>query len=218
MPEWTYPRRLDAIPAFFGSTQPDHGFFGVLHRGCAARGDGRAARRAAVDVSGAHPRARRAVRDSSVGAQAKGGGAAAAAASRGETHEETFDFYRANRPAWLDVHLGYALLCPAGAVGGDGASWWLLLPPAFMLFRFVGHRFDAMATGSSRRRRRRGLRRPRGALLLRLGRAHASHRIPSRRAAGARRRPRARRVRTHVRVLHGARRASPGRRRARVAR
>ena len=55
-----------------------------------------------------------------------------------------FPFLRANRAAWLDVHLGYALLCPAGAVGGEGASWWLLLAPVVMALRFVGERFAFM--------------------------------------------------------------------------
>ena len=144
MPEWTYPRRLDAIPAFFGRLNPITGFL-VYYTGAVLREATGAplvalqwtflvlipalAAQCAIRLWAHRRRAER---------------AAAAAASRGETHEETFDFYRANRPAWLDVHLGYALLCPAGAVGGDGASWWLLLPPAFMLFRFVGHRFDAM--------------------------------------------------------------------------
>ena len=138
------PRRLDAIPAFFGRLNPITGFL-VYYTGAVLREATGAplvalqwtflvlipalAAQCAIRLWAHRRRAER---------------AAAAAASRGETHEETFDFYRANRPAWLDVHLGYALLCPAGAVGGDGASWWLLLPPAFMLFRFVGHRFDAM--------------------------------------------------------------------------
>ena len=50
-----------------------------------------------------------------------------------------FDFLRANRPAWLDLHLGYALLLPAGWTGGQDASWWLLLAPVFMLLRWIGH-------------------------------------------------------------------------------
>jgi hypothetical protein len=57
-----------------------------------------------------------------------------------------FPFARANRKAWLDVHLGYALLCPAGAVGGEGASWWLLLAPFVMFCRFVGERFAFFKT------------------------------------------------------------------------
>ena len=144
MPEWTYPRRLDAIPAFFGRLNPITGGL-VYYTGAVLREATGAplvalqwtflvlvpalAAQCAIRLWAHRRRAER---------------EALAAASRGETPEETFDFYRANRPAWLDVHLGYALLCPAGAVGGEGASWWLLLAPAFMLFRFVGHRFDAM--------------------------------------------------------------------------
>ena len=144
MPEWTYPRRLDAIPAFFGRLNPITGGL-VYYTGAVLREATGAplvalqwtflvlvpalAAQCAIRLWAHRRRTER---------------AALAAASRGETPEETFDFYRANRPAWLDVHLGYALLCPAGAVGGEGASWWLLLAPAFMLFRFVGHRFDAM--------------------------------------------------------------------------
>ena len=44
----------------------------------------------------------------------------------------------------LDIHLGYAILLPAGAAGGDGASWWLLLAPLFMSLRWVGHNFAMM--------------------------------------------------------------------------
>ena len=144
MPEWTYPRRLDAIPAFFGRLNPITGGL-VYYTGAVLREATGAplvalqwtflvlvpalAAQCAIRLWAHRRRAER---------------AALAAASRGETPEETFDFYRANRPAWLDVHLGYALLCPAGAVGGEGASWWLLLAPVFMFFRFVGHRFDAM--------------------------------------------------------------------------
>ena len=58
--------------------------------------------------------------------------------------KKPFSFYRENRIAWLDLHLGYALLCPAGAVGGDGASWWLLLAPVVMALRFVGERFGVL--------------------------------------------------------------------------
>ena len=58
--------------------------------------------------------------------------------------EKPLPFLRANRAAWLDVHLGYALLCPAGAVGGEGASWWLLLPPVVMALRFAGERLAFM--------------------------------------------------------------------------
>ena len=47
------------------------------------------------------------------------------------------EFKRTQRAAWLDLHLGYAILAPAGAAGGEGASWWLLLAPFFMLVRFL---------------------------------------------------------------------------------
>ena len=124
------------------ATQPDHGVFGVLHR-CVLREATRAplvalqwtflvlipalAAQCAIRLWVAQ--AMRAMRTARRGAGAG-----------------------RRRLLWRPprVVLGtwsYALLCPAGAVGGEGASWWLLLPPAFMLFRFVGHRFDACRRG-----------------------------------------------------------------------
>jgi len=51
-----------------------------------------------------------------------------------------FGFNRACRSAWLDFHLGYMLLVPAGAYGGEGSSWWLLTAPVVMALRWLGAR------------------------------------------------------------------------------
>ena len=49
-----------------------------------------------------------------------------------------FTFSRACRSAWLDFHLGYMLLLPAGALGGEGSSFWLLLCPLLYAVRWIG--------------------------------------------------------------------------------
>lgn len=49
--------------------------------------------------------------------------AAEAAAKRGEPPPPPqYDFLRAHRPAWLDIHLGYAILLPAGVSGAAAGS------------------------------------------------------------------------------------------------
>ena len=56
----------------------------------------------------------------------------------GFTPPPQFDFLRQSSRV-VDLHLGYALLLPAGWTGGQDASWWLLLAPVFMLLRWIGH-------------------------------------------------------------------------------
>ena len=57
-----------------------------------------------------------------------------------KTGEEIMPFPRSCRSAWLDFHIGYMLLVPAGAYGGDGSSWWVMTAPALMAARWVGAR------------------------------------------------------------------------------
>ena len=46
-------------------------------------------------------------------------------------------YSRSMRGRWLDVHVCYAFLLPAGISGGEHSSYWLVLAPAFMLYRFL---------------------------------------------------------------------------------
>lgn len=53
---------------------------------------------------------------------------------------QPFEFERACRSAWMDFHIGYMLLVPAGAYGGEGSSWWVMTAPIMMLARWIGGR------------------------------------------------------------------------------
>jgi hypothetical protein len=53
---------------------------------------------------------------------------------------QPFEFERACRSAWIDFHIGYMLLVPAGAYGGEGSSWWVMTAPIMMLARWIGGR------------------------------------------------------------------------------
>lgn len=53
---------------------------------------------------------------------------------------QPFEFERACRSAWIDFHIGYMLLVPAGAYGGEGSSWWVMTAPVMMLARWIGGR------------------------------------------------------------------------------
>jgi len=175
MPEWMYPRALDCVPAFFGKLNPVTGAL-VYYTGAVLRestgaplvaaqwtflvlvpllaaqcflrykAHERDARRSLLqhEAEEAEWVSRRAEAKKSAwpGVEDDIPDATGAFVSR----DLPFPFARANRKAWLDVHLGYALLCPAGAVGGEGASWWLLLAPFVMFCRFVGERFAFFKT------------------------------------------------------------------------
>ena len=170
MPEWMYPRALDCVPAFFGKLNPLTGAL-VYYTGAVLRESAGAPVVAAQWTAlvflpalalqcfvrfKTHERNARSAR-AAFEAEATERSARRAEAKKSawpgvEDEDESFvretakpfPFLRANRTAWLDVHLGYALLCPAGAVGGEGASWWLLLPPIVMALRFAGERLAFM--------------------------------------------------------------------------
>jgi len=59
---------------------------------------------------------------------------------RGNMNADAKTFARASRGAWVDAHAGYMLLLPAGAMGGEGASFWLLLCPAIIFARWFASR------------------------------------------------------------------------------
>ena len=47
----------------------------------------------------------------------------------------SMSYVRSMRGRWLDVHVCYAFLLPAGISAGEHSSYWLVLAPAFMLYR-----------------------------------------------------------------------------------
>ena len=49
----------------------------------------------------------------------------------------SMSYVRSMRGRWLDVHVCYAFLLPAGISAGEHSSYWLVLAPAFMLYRFL---------------------------------------------------------------------------------
>lgn len=61
-------------------------------------------------------------------------------APRHEGKHRPMAFSRACRSAWLDFHVGYMLLVPAGAYGGEGSSWWVMTAPILMALRWLGGR------------------------------------------------------------------------------
>ena len=138
MPEWMYPRRLDSIPALFGRLNPLTGvlvyYTGAVLRECS--GQPAVALQWMLFVffpsCAALSFARKFWYESIGKRELK------RATERGEPPPPPrMEFNREQRAAWLDLHLGYAILAPAGAAGGEGASWWLLLAPFFMLTRYL---------------------------------------------------------------------------------
>lgn len=125
-----YPGRLDAVPAFFGRLNPLTALL-LFYTGAMLRESREVPIIAAqwmvfvvVPAFGAWFAARR-WRYARVAA---------------ETGDASVSFARSCRSAWVDFHVGYMLLVPAGAYGGDGSSWWVMTAPALMAARCVGAR------------------------------------------------------------------------------
>ena len=57
----------------------------------------------------------------------------------------SMSYVRSMRGRWLDVHVCYAFLLPAGISAGEHSSYWLVLAPAFMLYRFLFSEDDRSA-------------------------------------------------------------------------
>jgi len=128
--EALYPRWLDAVPTFFGRLNPLTALL-LFYTGAMLRESREVPIIAAqwmvfvvLPAFGAWFAARRWW----YGRRAEKSG------------EEMMPFSRSCRSAWLDFHIGYMLLVPAGAYGGDGSSWWVMTAPALMAARWVGAR------------------------------------------------------------------------------
>ena len=138
MPEWMYPRRLDSIPALFGRLNPLTGvlvyYTGAVLRECS----GQPAVAAQWMLFVFFPSCAALSFARKFWYESIGKRELKRATERGEPPPPPrMEFNREQRAAWLDLHLGYAILAPAGAAGGEGASWWLLLAPFFMLTRYL---------------------------------------------------------------------------------
>ena len=128
--ETLYPERLDAVPAFFGRLNPLTALL-LFYTGAMLRESREVPIIAAqwmvfvvVPAFGAWCAARR----------------WRYARAAAETGDARVSFVRSCRSAWVDFHVGYMLLVPAGAYGGDGSSWWVMTAPALMAARWAGAR------------------------------------------------------------------------------
>ena len=131
--EALYPRALDGVPTFFGRMNPLTATL-LFYTGAVLRESREAPiigaqwmLLVALPTFGALYAARRWWYENKT-------------AARWEGRFRPFGFNRACRSAWLDFHLGYMLLVPAGAYGGEGSSWWLLTAPTVMALRWLGAR------------------------------------------------------------------------------
>ena len=100
----------------FRTIEPAHGAVTVLHGSDAQGIAGGAHHRRAVDGVRGGSGVRRVVRGAAVAVQR----------AAAETGDARVSFVRSCRSAWVDFHVGYMLLVPAGAYGGDGSSWWVM--------------------------------------------------------------------------------------------
>ena len=128
-----YPRALDAVPTFFGRLNPLTAVL-LFYTGAMLRESREAPIIGAqwlllvvLPTFGALYALRRWWYESKT-------------APRHEGEHRPFAFKRACRSAWLDFHVGYMLLVPAGAYGGEGSSWWVMTAPILMALRWLGGR------------------------------------------------------------------------------
>ena len=66
-----------------------------------------------------------------------GSGSSSSSSSSSSRNSNAMSYSRSMRGRWLDVHVCYAFLLPAGISAGVHSSYWLVLAPAFMLYRFL---------------------------------------------------------------------------------
>ena len=160
-----YPARLDVVPAFVGGLNPVNSFLSyfsgaVLTQGTVKtttqwtlfvvlpilfvmylvrkwRYEGDVERRILLSASSGDD-GRNSGSSGSGGSNddktSSGGGANNA---RTTPTMKMMSYSRSMRGRWLDVHVCYAFLLPAGISAGEHSSYWLVLAPAFMLYRFL---------------------------------------------------------------------------------
>ena len=161
-----YPARLDVVPAFVGGLNPVNSFLSYFSGAVLTQGtmktttqwtlfvvlpilfvmylvrkwryEGDVERRILLSASSGDD-GRNSGRSGSGSSNddetsSSGGGANNARTTK---TMKMMSYSRSMRGRWLDVHVCYAFLLPAGISAGEHSSYWLVLAPAFMLYRFL---------------------------------------------------------------------------------
>ena len=183
-----YPARLDVVPAFVGGLNPVNSFLfyfsgAVLTQGTVKtttqwtlfvvlpilfvmylvrkwRYEGDVERRILLSASSGDDGRNSGSSGSGSSNDDKTSSSGGANNARTTKTMEMMSYSRSMRGRWLDVHVCYAFLLPAGISAGEHSSYWLVLAPAFMLYRFLcreervtkssGEDFNATTTTTKR--------------------------------------------------------------------
>ena len=183
-----YPARLDVVPAFVGGLNPVNSFLSyfsgaVLTQGTVKtttqwtlfvvlpilfvmylvrkwRYEGDVERRILLSASSGDDGRNSGSSGSGSSNDDKTSSSGGANNARTTKTMEMMSYSRSMRGRWLDVHVCYAFLLPAGISAGEHSSYWLVLAPAFMLYRFLcreervtkssGEAFNATTTTTKR--------------------------------------------------------------------
>ena len=183
-----YPARLDVVPAFVGGLNPVNSFLSyfsgaVLTQGTVKtttqwtlfvvlpilfvmylvrkwRYEGDVERRILLSASSGDDGRNSGSSGSGSSNDDKTSSSGGANNARTTKTMEMMSYSRSMRGRWLDVHVCYAFLLPAGISAGEHSSYWLVLAPAFMLYRFLcreervtkssGEDFNATTTTTKR--------------------------------------------------------------------
>ncbi|CAL6314118.1 unnamed protein product [Bathycoccus prasinos] len=183
-----YPARLDVVPAFVGGLNPVNSFLSyfsgaVLTQGTVKtttqwtlfvvlpilfvmylvrkwRYEGDVERRILLSASSGDDGRNSGSSGSGSSNDDKTSSGGGANNARTTPTMKMMSYSRSMRGRWLDVHVCYAFLLPAGISAGEHSSYWLVLAPAFMLYRFLcreervtkssGEDFNATTTTTKR--------------------------------------------------------------------
>ncbi|CAL6324634.1 unnamed protein product [Bathycoccus prasinos] len=160
-----YPARLDVVPAFAGGLNPVNSFLfyfsgAVLTQGTVKtttqwtlfvvlpilyvmylvrkwRYEGDVERRILLSASSGDDGRNSGSSGSGSSTDDKTSSSGGANNARTTKTMKMMSYSRSMRGRWLDVHVCYAFLLPAGISAGEHSSYWLVLAPAFMLYRFL---------------------------------------------------------------------------------
>ena len=160
-----YPARLDVVPAFVGGLNPVNSFLSyfsgaVLTQGTVKtttqwtlfvvlpilfvmylvrkwRYEGDVERRILLSASSGDDGRNSGSSGSGSSNDDKTSSSGGANNARTTKTMKMMSYSRSMRGRWLDVHVCYAFLLPAGISAGEHSSYWLVLAPAFMLYRFL---------------------------------------------------------------------------------
>jgi general stress protein CsbA len=131
-----YPARLDIIPAFVGGLNPMNSFLAYF-LGAVSAVQGTTFRTTAqfcfcilLPAFVAMYYVRKWRYEASVEGRVK-------SSSESSTASLAVSYTRSMRSRWVDVYVMYAFLVPAGISAGEHSSYWLVLAPVFMVYRFL---------------------------------------------------------------------------------